>query len=125
MPFVVDGVEFVRCVVVGQSFMLHQIRKLIGMMLGVVRGAWKEEDQIFALKTKESCNVPMAPELGLFLCECIYHAYNTRYAETHEPMLLGNYADKVEAFKKKFIYPHMARTEKRRRPWRRGSGCFR
>ena len=49
----------------------------------------------------------MAPELGLFLCECIYHAYNTRYAETHEPMLLGNYVDKVEAFKKTFIYPHM------------------
>ena len=41
-PFTVDGVDFVRCVVVGQSFMLHQIRKLIGMMLGVVRGAWTE-----------------------------------------------------------------------------------
>jgi tRNA pseudouridine38-40 synthase len=103
----VDGVAFVRCVVVGQSFMLHQIRKLIGMMLGVVRGEWTEEDQIFALKSKESVNTPMAPELGLFLCECIYHAYNTRYAGTHKPMLLDNHVDKVEAFKTKFIYPHM------------------
>ncbi|KAK1400372.1 tRNA pseudouridine synthase A [Heracleum sosnowskyi] len=27
---IVDGIEFVKCEVVGQSFMLHQIRKLIG-----------------------------------------------------------------------------------------------
>ena len=86
-PFVIDGVEFVRTTVVGQSFMLHQIRKLIGTMLCVVRGYLTEEDQIFALKTQESCVTPMAPELGLFLCECIYHAYNTRYAESHEPAL--------------------------------------
>ena len=112
MPFVVDGVEFVRCTVVGQSFMLHQIRKLVGMMLGVVRGAWTEDDLVFALKTKESCTAPMAPELGLFLCECIYHAYNVRYGETHEPLRLDAHADKVEAFKTKHIYPHMAATEK-------------
>ena len=115
MPFVVNGVEFVRTTVVGQSFMLHQIRKLIGMMLGVVRGAWREEDQIFALNTKEHCQTPMAPELGLFLCECIYHAYNTRFGETHEPLSLEKYADKVEAFKTTHIYPHMAETEKEER----------
>ena len=112
MPFVVNGVEFVRTTVVGQSFMLHQIRKLIGTMLGVVRGAWSEEDQIFALNTKEHCQTPMAPELGLFLCECIYHAYNARFGETHEALHLDAYADKVEAFKTTHIYPHMAETEK-------------
>ena len=87
-----------RTTVVGQSFMLHQISKLIGTMLCVVRGYLAEEDQIFALKTKESCVTPMAPELGLFLCECIYHAYNTRYAESHEPLALDEYADDVEDF---------------------------
>jgi len=59
-PFEINGEQFVRTTVVGQSFMLHQIRKLIAMMLGVIRGAWTEDDQIFALKTKESCAVPMA-----------------------------------------------------------------
>ena len=111
-PFVIDGVEFVRTTVVGQSFMLHQIRKLIGTMIGVMRGYWTEEDQIFALKTKESCNTPMAPELGLFLCECIYHAYNNRYAESHEPLSLDDYSDAVDAFKTQHIYPHMSATEK-------------
>jgi uncharacterized membrane protein YgcG len=109
---VIDGVEFVRTTVVGQSFMLHQIRKLIGTMIGVMRGYWTEEDQIFALKTKESCNTPMAPELGLFLCECIYHAYNNRYAESHEPLSLDDYSDAVDAFKSQHIYPHMSATEK-------------
>ena len=112
MPFTVNGVEFVKTTVVGQSFMLHQIRKLIGMMLGVVRGSWSERDQIFALNTKETCGTPMAPELGLFLCECIYHAYNTRFGDTHTPLTLDKYSDKVDAFKTKFIYPHMADTEK-------------
>ena len=111
-PFMIDGVEFVRTTVVGQSFMLHQIRKLIGTMIGVMRGYWTEEDQIFALKTKESCNTPMAPELGLFLCECIYHAYNNRYAESHEPLSLDDYSDAVDAFKSQHIYPHMSATEK-------------
>ena len=111
-PFVIDGVEFVRTTVVGQSFMLHQIRKLIGTMIGVMRGYWTEEDQIFALKTKESCNTPMAPELGLFLCECIYHAYNNRYAESHEPLSLDDHSDAVDAFKTQHIYPHMSATEK-------------
>ena len=111
-PFMIDGVEFVRTTVVGQSFMLHQIRKLIGTMIGVMRGYWTEEDQIFALKTKESCNTPMAPELGLFLCECIYHAYNNRYADSHEPLSLDDYSDAVDAFKTQHIYPHMSATEK-------------
>ena len=50
-------------------------------------------------------------ELGLFLCECIYHAYNTRYEKSHQPIGLAPYADKVEAFKRKFIYSHISRTE--------------
>ena len=54
----------------------------------------------------------MAPELGLFLCECIYHAYNTRYAGRHEPLALDDYAADVDAFKESHIYPHMAHTEK-------------
>ena len=67
------------------------------------------------MNTKEHCQTPMAPELGLFLCECIYHAYNTRFGETHEPLSLEKYADKVEAFKTTHIYPHMAETEKEER----------
>lgn len=36
--FEVDGMQFVRCQVVGQSFILHQIRKMIGLAVAVMRG---------------------------------------------------------------------------------------
>ena len=91
-----------------------QLRGLVGLMRkwwGSARGGpGAQDDQIFALKTKESVNAPMAPELGLFLCECIYHAYSTRYKDSHEALQLSDHEDKVEAFKAKFIYPHMGKT---------------
>ena len=37
-PFLKDGYEFVVIRVRGQSFMLHQIRKMIGMTIAMVRG---------------------------------------------------------------------------------------
>ena len=37
------SIQAVRCVVVGQSFMLHQIRKMIGMVIAVMRGHAPEE----------------------------------------------------------------------------------
>lgn len=33
----VQGIEFVKCEVVGQSFMLHQIRKMIGLAVAIMR----------------------------------------------------------------------------------------
>lgn len=38
----VDGIEFVKCEVVGQSFMLHQIRKMIGLAVAIVRNCAPE-----------------------------------------------------------------------------------
>lgn len=33
----VEGIEFVKCEVVGQSFMLHQIRKMMGLAVAIMR----------------------------------------------------------------------------------------
>ncbi|KAI3797305.1 hypothetical protein L1987_32561 [Smallanthus sonchifolius] len=38
----VDGIEFVKCEVVGQSFMLHQIRKMIGLAVAIMRNCAPE-----------------------------------------------------------------------------------
>lgn len=38
----VEGMEFVKCEVVGQSFMLHQIRKMIGVAVAIMRNCAPE-----------------------------------------------------------------------------------
>lgn len=38
----VDSIEFVKCEVVGQSFMLHQIRKMIGVAVAIMRNCAPE-----------------------------------------------------------------------------------
>nr|GMD18506.1 tRNA pseudouridine synthase A, mitochondrial-like [Ipomoea batatas] len=38
----VEGIDFVKCEVVGQSFMLHQIRKMIGLALAIMRNCAPE-----------------------------------------------------------------------------------
>jgi hypothetical protein len=49
----------------------------------------------------------MAPELGLFLDECVYEAYNMQYSDLHEPLRLSLYAERVAAFKAAHLYPHI------------------
>lgn len=39
---VVEGIEFVKCEVVGQSFMLHQIRKMMGLAVAIMRNCAPE-----------------------------------------------------------------------------------
>ena len=43
-PFVSEGVEFVVLTIKGQSFMLHQIRKMVAFVIAVVRGNASKED---------------------------------------------------------------------------------
>lgn len=38
----IEGIEFVRCEVIGQSFMLHQIRKMIGLAVAMMRNCCPE-----------------------------------------------------------------------------------
>ncbi|PKI55168.1 hypothetical protein CRG98_024459 [Punica granatum] len=41
-PETVKGIEFVKCEVVGQSFMLHQIRKMMGLAVAIMRNCAPE-----------------------------------------------------------------------------------
>lgn len=62
-PFIKDGYEFSVIKVRGQSFMLHQIRKMVGLVIAVVRGFANAE-------TIELCWT--ANKVILFLIHSIY-----------------------------------------------------
>lgn len=51
----VQGMQFVPCTVIGQSFMLHQIRKMIGLALAIMRGCVPASIIDFALKRYIVC----------------------------------------------------------------------
>lgn len=96
---VVQGQVWVRLVVVGQSFMLHQIRKMVGLVVAVMRGAASPDAISLALNPARELNVPMAPELGLFLDECFYDAYNAKWGNERETIGLDPYRGEVATFK--------------------------
>jgi tRNA pseudouridine38-40 synthase len=52
----------------GQSFMLHQIRKMVGLMIAIVRGM-TTTDTLQKSWEREKLDIPIAPGLGLLLEE--------------------------------------------------------
>lgn len=75
-PFETNNLEFCIIKIKGQSFMLHQIRKMIGLTLGIIRG-YVNEETIYSSWNYDRFDIPIAPGLGLVLEEvfyfCIYH----------------------------------------------------
>ncbi|XP_050222172.1 uncharacterized protein LOC126672263 [Mercurialis annua] len=107
----VEGMEFVKCEVIGQSFMLHQIRKMIGLAVAIARNCAPESLISTALQKDVNITVPTAPEVGLYLDECLFTSYNQKWKDTHEEVSMKDYAETAEDFKMKYIYSHIASTE--------------
>lgn len=100
MENALQGQQWVRMVVVGQSFMLHQIRKLVGTAVAVMRGVAPPDAITLALDPARVVVTPMAPELGLFLDECVFESYNDRWGNDREACVrLAAFQDQVDAFK--------------------------
>ncbi|EOA40011.1 hypothetical protein CARUB_v10008701mg [Capsella rubella] len=108
-----DGKDFVKCEVVGQSFMLHQIRKMIGLAVAVMRNYAPETLIETAFKKDVRINVPMAPEVGLYLDECFFTSYNKRFKGSHEEVSMEEYKEVAEEFKWKHVYSHIGSAEEK------------
>ncbi|XP_043708018.1 tRNA pseudouridine synthase A [Telopea speciosissima] len=109
----VEGIDFIKCEVVGQSFMLHQIRKMVGLAVAIMRNCAPESLLDTALQKDIRINVPTAPEVGLYLEECLFTSYNQKWKDSHEALNMEAYAAEAEEFKMKEIYPHIASTERK------------
>ncbi|CAH8538943.1 unnamed protein product [Dicrocoelium dendriticum] len=111
-PFLICESEYAVIRIVGQSFMLHQIRKMIGLMFAVVRG--NMDDNVFDIVFgTERVDIPRAPALGLMLNQVVYSRYNERYGRDgiHKPIEWANYEEQMSNFKVTHIYDHVHKTE--------------
>lgn len=109
-PFVLNDVEFARITVKGQSFMLHQIRKMVGFSLAVIREIIPIEMLERAL-TKETFNVPTAPGLGLVLERLHFDKYNRSFGHLHGELDWNKCETDIEQFRRNQIDPIIIATE--------------
>ncbi|KAJ8408587.1 hypothetical protein AAFF_G00252220 [Aldrovandia affinis] len=112
-PFERDGAEFAVVKVKGQSFMTHQIRKMIGMVIAVAKG-YADEAALARSWGEVKADIPKAPGLGLVLERVHFEAYNRRYGGDglHEPLDWSREEEGMAAFKEEHINPTIVRTER-------------
>lgn len=111
-PFVRKNIEFVVVRIKGQSFMIHQIRKMVGLAIGIQRGFAPEESLAKSFEF-DKIDIPVAPGLGLLLEEIHYDKYNRKYGGNgiHEQLVWDQYADLIQKFADDYIYTVIVDTE--------------
>ncbi|KAH3903473.1 pseudouridine synthase PUS1 SCDLUD_001113 [Saccharomycodes ludwigii] len=103
-PFVIENTEWVSIKIHGQSFMLHQIRKMISMATLAVRCQCASNLVDIAFG-QDKMNIPKAPALGLLLEHPVYDGYNPRLEKIgYETITFDKWAGEIHDFKMKHIY---------------------
>ncbi|WPH03640.1 Hypothetical protein R9X50_00652300 [Acrodontium crateriforme] len=112
--------EWLSLKVHGQSFMMHQIRKMIGMLTLVVRSGSDLATLEDSVK-EPKYSIPKVPGLGLLLERPVFDSYNKSQAKSfdREPLLFSKYEKEIEAFKQREIYERIFREEEERNEFSR------
>lgn len=113
-PVYVNDTEWLSLKVHGQSFMMHQIRKMVAMATLVVRCGAPIE-RIEESYGERKISIPKAPGLGLLLERPVFDSYNVRAKEayTKEPIDFAKYEDAMQEFKQREIYDRIYREEEK------------
>ncbi|EMC99262.1 hypothetical protein BAUCODRAFT_129467 [Baudoinia panamericana UAMH 10762] len=110
-----DKSEWLSLKVHGQSFMMHQIRKMIGMVTLLVR-CGSNLDTLSHSFGEDKYSIPKVPGLGLLLERPVFDSYNNIQAAKHDrpPLLFGKFEREMEEFKQREIYQRIFREEEER-----------
>ncbi|KRZ73799.1 tRNA pseudouridine synthase A, mitochondrial, partial [Trichinella papuae] len=108
--FLYNNIEYLTVDIKGQSFLIHQIRKMIGFCVSLIRG---DLDPCLQQKVwqNERIKVPKAPSLGLVLEEPHYEHYNKRFQATHQRLCWDIYQEKCDEFKQNYIIKDILETD--------------
>lgn len=107
-PILINGVEYLSLRVHGQSFMMHQIRKMVGLALLIVR-CGTNPDLIPQTYTDVAIAIPKAPGVGLLLDHPVFDSYNTKCVTfpDRDPIDFTKHQKEIDSFREKFIYGRM------------------
>ncbi|KAI0902008.1 pseudouridine synthase [Annulohypoxylon nitens] len=113
-PIQINDTEWLSLKVHGQSFMMHQIRKMVGMAVLVTRCA-TPLSRITESYESNQISIPKAPGLGLLLERPVFETYNKRARDQYNLAELdfGNYEKEIQEFKDSQIYRHIFELEER------------
>lgn len=108
--------EWLSLKVHGQSFMMHQIRKMVGMVTLLVRSGADIRRTMHDSFTDARYSIPKVPGLGLLLERPVFDTYNNLQATKHgrEKLIFSKYEKELEAFKEREIYQRIFREEEER-----------
>lgn len=122
-PVVYGDTEWISVMFHGQSFMLHQIRKMMSMLVMTCRTETSPQiiDELYGPR---NVFVPKMPSLGLLLEHPLFHSYNGRMAVINEKLQPSDaeyrplidfelHREKIDAFKEEYIYKNMREVEGR------------
>ncbi|CAK1365335.1 tRNA pseudouridine synthase 1 [Cercospora beticola] len=115
-----EKTEWLSLKVHGQSFMMHQIRKMVGMVTLLVR-AGADLKTMDASFTAARFSIPKVPGLGLLLERPVFDTYNNLQASKHgrENLDFNKYEKELEAFKEREIYQRIFREEEEKNEFSR------
>ncbi|EEP75960.1 hypothetical protein UREG_00807 [Uncinocarpus reesii 1704] len=111
-PIIIGGTEWLSLKVHGQSFMMHQIRKMVAMAALIVRCG--SDPQLIAQSYgPPKIPIPKAPGLGLLLERPIFDTYNKKATKDlgKNPIDFSKYEKEIDEFKNREIYERIFREE--------------
>ncbi|KAH7348694.1 pseudouridine synthase [Rhexocercosporidium sp. MPI-PUGE-AT-0058] len=113
-PIIINDTEWLSLKVHGQSFMMHQIRKMVAMVALLVRCGTSlsiMNDSYGAA----SISIPKAPGLGLLLERPVFDSYNQKAINEfkREKINFDKYQKEMDEFKQREIYDRIFREEER------------
>ena len=114
-PVLIGDTEWLSLKVHGQSFMMHQIRKMVGMAALSIRCGANLERLMLNTFTEKLYSIPKAPSLGLLLERPVFESYNDKAASKFErdPIGFNPYEEEMDKFKHKEIYSRIFSEEEK------------